>query len=233
MNRVRLAGRLVNLYVGLVLFGLSMAMLVEANLGLIPWDVLHQGISQHTGWSLGTTVIVIGFVVLLLWIPLRERPGLGTVSNVVVIGLALDEAVRLLPTPSGPAGRIALVAGGIVLNAFATLLYLNARMGSGPRDGLLTGLLRITRAPAGALKVAIEVTVVAVGWLLGGTVGIGTVAFALSVGPAIHVLGFLLPALALVESEPEEEQEQQDRLDRGDRLRPAVVAGPPSAVGAE
>jgi uncharacterized membrane protein YczE len=109
-----LAVRLVNLYVGLVLFGISMAMLVEARLGLIPWDVLHQGISRHTGWTLGTTVIVIGFVVLLLWIPLRERPGFGTVSNVVVIGLALDETVRLLPTPSGLAPRIALVAGETV-----------------------------------------------------------------------------------------------------------------------
>jgi uncharacterized membrane protein YczE len=196
----RLAVRLVNLYIGLVLFGVSMAMLVEARLGLIPWDVLHQGISRHTGWTLGTTVIVIGFVVLLLWIPLRERPGFGTLSNVVVIGLALDETVRLLPTPTGLAARIALVAGGIVLNAFATLLYLNARMGSGPRDGLLTGLLRITRLPAGVLKVAIEAGVVAVGWLLGGTVGIGTIAFALSVGPMIQLLGAVFPALALAET---------------------------------
>jgi uncharacterized membrane protein YczE len=197
MNLTALTVRLVNLYVGLVLFGVSMAMLVEARLGLIPWDVLHQGISRHTGWSLGTTVIVIGFVVLLLWIPLRERPGFGTLSNVVVIGLALDETVRLLPTPAGLAGRIALVAGGIVLNAFATLLYLNARMGAGPRDGLLTGLLRLTRVPAGLLKVAIEISVVAVGWVLGGTVGIGTIVFALSVGPMIQVLSALVPALAL------------------------------------
>jgi uncharacterized membrane protein YczE len=202
MNLLRLAGRLVNLYVGLVLFGVSMAMLVEADLGLIPWDVLHQGISRHTGWSLGTTVIVAGFVVLLLWIPLRERPGFGTISNVVVIGLALDESVRLLPTPSELPGQIALVAGGIALNAFATLLYLNARMGSGPRDGLLTGLLRVTRAPAGVLKVAIEVGVVLVGWLLGGTVGVATIAFALSVGPMIQLLGRILPALALVEPAP-------------------------------
>lgn len=132
MNLLRLVGRLVNLYVGLVLFGVSMAMLVEAHLGVMPWDVLHQGISRHTGWSLGTTVIVVGFVALLLWIPLRERPGLGTLSNVVVIGLTIDLAVSLLPTPTRIGSQIALVAGGILLNAFATLLYLNAGWGPAP-----------------------------------------------------------------------------------------------------
>jgi uncharacterized membrane protein YczE len=220
MNLLR---RLVNLYLGLVLFGVSMAMLVEARLGLIPWDVLHQGISRHTGWSLGTTVIVIGFVVLLLWIPLRERPGFGTLSNVVVIGLSLDATVQLLPTPSGLPARIAVVVGGILLNAFATLLYLNARMGAGPRDGLLTGLLRITSLPAGVLKVAIEVSVVAVGWLLGGTVGIGTLAFAISVGPMIQLLGYLFPALALKsESKP---------ASKADPVRMTPLAGRPVAVG--
>jgi uncharacterized membrane protein YczE len=208
-----LARRLVVLYVGLVLFGVSMALLVEARLGLMPWDVLHQGIARHLGWSLGTTVIAVGFVVLLLWIPLRERPGFGTVSNVVVIGVALDEAVRLLPTPAALAARCALVAGGIVLNAFATLLYLNARMGAGPRDGLLTGLLRLTGRPPGVIKVAIECAVVAVGWVLGGTVGVATIAFALAVGPMIQVLGALVPALALREPPS-----------------PAVDAGPVEAV---
>jgi uncharacterized membrane protein YczE len=222
----RLTGRLVNLYLGLVLFGVSMAMLVEAHLGLIPWDVLHQGISRHTGWSLGTTVIVAGFFVLLLWIPLRERPGFGTLSNVVVIGLALDESVRLLPTPSGMAGRIALVAGGILLNAFATLLYLNARMGAGPRDGLLTGLMRITRLPAAVIKVGIEGAAVAVGWLLGGTVGIGTIAFALSVGPAIQLLGIAFPALALSGGPPERGPEPE-----AGPFRTETPAGPAIAVG--
>jgi uncharacterized membrane protein YczE len=228
---VRFAGRLVNLYVGLVLFGISMAMLVEARLGLIPWDVLHQGISRHTGWSLGTTVIVAGFVVLLLWIPLRERPGLGTLSNVVVIGLALDETVRLLPAPSGLAARIALVAGGIVLNAFATLLYLNARMGAGPRDGLLTGLLRITRLPAGLLKVAIEVSAVAVGWLLGGTVGIGTIVFAISVGPVIQLLGLAVPALALAESRPASKPVPAVPTLVAGPIRDELTTGPPIVVG--
>jgi uncharacterized membrane protein YczE len=232
MNLLR---RLVNLYLGLVLFGVSMAMLVEAHLGLIPWDVLHQGISRHTGWSLGTTVIVIGFLVLLLWIPLRERPGFGTLSNVVVIGLALDATVRLLPTPSDPPVRIALVAGGITLNAFATLLYLNARMGSGPRDGLLTAFLRITPLPAGVLKAAIEVVVVAVGWLLGGTVGIGTIAFAVSVGPMIQLLGALLPALALVKPElkPEVHPQLKPELQPEPKSEPVwtvVAAGHPVVV---
>jgi uncharacterized membrane protein YczE len=237
MNLLGLTGRLVNLYFGLVLFGVSMAMLVEAHLGLIPWDVLHQGISRHTGWSLGTTVIVVGFIVLLLWIPMRERPGFGTLSNVVVIGLALDEAVRLLPTPSGLSGRIALVAGGIALNAFATLLYLNARMGSGPRDGLLTGLLRLTRVPAGALKVAIEISVVGVGWLLGGTVGIATIAFVLSVGPLIHLLGALFPVLALVEHAaapvlaPQPEPRQQELADGSGPTGQAVPPGQAVPVG--
>lgn len=237
MNLLRLTGRLVNLYLGLVLFGISMAMLVEAHLGLIPWDVLHQGISRHTGWSLGTTVIVVGFVVLLLWIPLRERPGFGTLSNVVLIGLALDASVRLLPTPSGLAARIAVVAGGIVLNAFATLLYLNARMGSGPRDGLLTGLLRLLRnrrVPVGGLKVAIEVTVVVVGWLLGGTVGIGTIVFALGVGPMIQLLGAVFPGLALAEHGQEQASELEPALPSGigsDLVSVRATTGQPVVVG--
>ncbi len=233
MNLLRLTGRLVNLYSGLVLFGASMAMLVEARLGLMPWDVLHQGISRHTGWSLGTTVIVVGFVVLLLWIPLRERPGFGTLSNVVVIGLALDAFVHLLPAPSGLAARIALVVGGIVLNAFATLLYLNARMGSGPRDGILTGLLRLLRhrrVPAGALKVAIEVAVVAVGWLLGGTVGIATVAFALGVGPMIQLLSAVFPVLALTEREPAQKHESLSGIG-SDLVEVRVTKSQPVTVG--
>jgi uncharacterized membrane protein YczE len=241
MNLLRLTARLVNLYVGLVLYGVSMALLVEAQLGLFPWDVLHQGISRHTGWSLGTTVIVVGFVVLLAWIPLRERPGFGTLSNVVVIGLVLDAAVRVLPTPSGLAVRSALVAGGLVLNAFATLLYLNARMGSGPRDGLLTGLLRLLRhrrVPPGVLKVVIEVTVVAVGWVLGGTVGVGTIVFALGVGPMIQLLGAVFPALALTEHEPGHESEREPEPEPGsepatgsDLVGAGVRPGQPLAVG--
>jgi uncharacterized membrane protein YczE len=198
----RLAVRLVNLYLGLVLFGLSMAMFVSAHLGLIPWDVFHQGIARHTGWSLGTASIVVGAFVLLIWVPLRERPGLGTVSNVFVVGLSLDAGIWLLPSPSLLVLRIALVVGGIALNAFATLLYINARFGSGPRDGLLTALLRITGLPTGVLKTGIEVGVVAIGWLLGGSAGIATFAFAVCVGPVIHLLTVIFPGLALVKVAP-------------------------------
>jgi uncharacterized membrane protein YczE len=189
--------RLISLYLGLVLFGTSMALFVDAGLGLVPWDVFHQGIARHTGMSLGTTVIIVGALVLLLWIPLRERPGFGTISNVVVIGLALDRAAALLPTPTELGPRLIMVVAGVLLNAFATLLYLKARMGAGPRDGLLTALLRITRLPTMVIKTGIEVTVVTAGWLLGGTVGVATLVFVLTVGPTIQVMGLLLPGLAL------------------------------------
>ncbi len=136
--------RLLQLYAGLVLYGVSLAVLVRADLGLDPWDVFHQGLSRRLGWSLGTVVNVVGAAVLLLWLPLRQRPGLGTVSNVVVIGLAVDAALAVLPAPSwlpGPAGLLAL---GVGLNAVATAAYLGARFGPGPRDGLMTGLVRRT-----------------------------------------------------------------------------------------
>jgi uncharacterized membrane protein YczE len=193
---------LFNLYLGLVLFGVSMAMFVQAGLGLVPWDVFHQGISRHTGLSLGDASIAVGAVVLLLWFPLRERPGLGTVSNVFVIGLTLDAGIRWLPVPTLLGLRIAMMLAGILLNAFATLLYINARFGSGPRDGLLTGLLRITGLPAGVLKTGIEITVIVIGWLLGGTVGVGTVAFAVCVGPVIQLLSWAVPRLALKPAPP-------------------------------
>lgn len=186
-GRARLARRLTQLYVGLVLFGVSMALLVEARLGVMPWDVLHQGLARRTGLSLGTMTIVVGVFVLLMWVPLRERPGLGTVSNVLVIGVSVDAALALLPTPDPLAGRGALAVAGIVLNAVATAMYIGARFGAGPRDGLMTGLVRRTGASVGVVKTSIEVGVVVVGWLLGGTVGVATVAFALGVGPLVHV----------------------------------------------
>jgi uncharacterized membrane protein YczE len=182
-----LARRLTQLYAGLVLFGVSMALLVEARLGVMPWDVLHQGLARRTGLSLGTMTVIVGVAVLLCWIPLRERPGLGTVSNVLVIGVSVDAALALLPTPAPLAARIALAVAGITLNAVATAMYFGARFGAGPRDGLMTGLVRRTGASVGVVKTSIEVGVVASGWLLGGTVGVATVAFALTVGPLVHV----------------------------------------------
>ncbi|MEH1099320.1 membrane protein YczE [Micromonospora sp. CPCC 205561] len=180
--------RLTQLYAGLVLYGVSMALMITSGLGLDPWDVFHQGLSELTGLSFGTVTIAVGALVLLLWIPLRQRPGLGTVSNVVVIGLVVDATLALLPT-GGPLGvRIGMLVVGIVANGAATGLYLGASLGPGPRDGLMTGY--VARRPGRSLRLVrtvIEVTVLALGWLLGGTVGVGTVAYALTIGPLTQV----------------------------------------------
>lgn len=191
--------RLVQLYGGLVLYGVSMAMLVRSDLGLDPWDVLHQGVADRVGWSIGTVTIVTGALVLLLWVPLRQRPGLGTVSNVVVIGLAVDAALAVVPAVAPLPGRSALLAGGIVVNAVATGAYIGARLGPGPRDGLMTGIVGRTGASVRVVRTTIEVTVLALGWALGGTVGVGTVAYALAIGPLVHRL---LPLLAVPDPDP-------------------------------
>ena len=182
------------LYAGLVLYGVSMALMVRSSLGVMPWDVLHQGLSRQLGWSLGLVTIVLGAVVLLAWIPLRERPGLGTLSNVVVVGLAVDAALAVLPAPGGLAGRVAFGASGILLNGAATAAYIGVDLGPGPRDGLMTGLVRRTGGPVGLIRTAIEVVVVATGWLLGGTLGVVTVLYAITIGPLVHVL---LPRFAV------------------------------------
>jgi uncharacterized membrane protein YczE len=194
----RLPRRLAQLYAGLVLYGVSMALMVRSSLGVMPWDVLHQGLSRRLGWSLGSVTIVVGALVLLAWIPLRERPGLGTLSNVVVVGLAVDAALAVLPAPAGLAGRAAFAAAGILLNGVATAAYIGVRLGPGPRDGLMTGLVRRTGGPLGPIRTAIEVTVVLTGWLLGGTLGVVTVLYALSIGPLVHLL---LPRFALTPPE--------------------------------
>ncbi|WP_239485520.1 membrane protein YczE [Micromonospora humidisoli] len=193
--RHRPGRRLTQLYAGLVLYGVSMAMMIRSGLGLDPWDVFHQGLSRQTGLSFGTVTIAVGAVVLLLWIPLRQRPGLGTVSNVLVIGLVVDATVALLPAGWPLPARIALLLGGIVANGAATGLYLGARLGPGPRDGLMTGY--VARRPGRSVRLVrtvIEVTVLALGWLLGGTVGVGTVAYALGIGPLAQ---FFIPRFAL------------------------------------
>lgn len=190
----RLARRLTQLYAGLVLYGLSMALLVRSELGVMPWDVLHQGIARSTAWSMGAVVIAVGAAVLLLWVPLRERPGLGTVSNVAVIGLALDAALTVLP-PIGPVwARVLLVPVAVLLNAVATAAYIGVRLGPGPRDGLMTGLVRRTGASVRLVRTSIEVAVVAGGWLLGGTVGVATVLYAVAIGTLTQVF---LPRLTV------------------------------------
>ncbi|QKV91520.1 hypothetical protein HUT19_06960 [Streptomyces sp. NA02950] len=179
----RLTRRLVQLYIGLVLYGTSMALQLRATLGLDPWDVFHQGIAKRVPLSFGTVTVVVGAAVLLLWIPLRQRPGLGTVSNVLVVGPAADATLWLVPAPEAPAVRIPLLAFSIVLCGAATGLYISARFGPGPRDGLMTGLHRRTGRSIRLVRTGIEVAVLVTGFILGGSVGAGTVLFALAIGP--------------------------------------------------
>jgi uncharacterized membrane protein YczE len=189
-----LTRRVAQLYAGLVLYGFSMALMIEAALGLNPWDVLHEGVAGRVPLTFGQVTIAVGALVLLAWIPLRQRPGFGTVSNVVVIGLAVDASLALLPAPDSLLVRAVWLASGIVLNAVATAAYIGARLGPGPRDGLMTGLVRRTGSSVRVVRTLLEVSVLATGWLLGGTVGIGTVAYALAIGPLVHVL---LPRLTV------------------------------------
>ena len=175
--------RLPQLLVGLAAYGVSMAMQLRATLGIAPWGVLDQGLSRHLPLSYGLVTAVTGTVVLLLWIPLRQRPGLGTFANVVVIAVTVDAGLALIPTPSGLPARIGLLAAGIVLNGIATAAYVGARLGPGPRDGLMTGLAARTGWSIRVVRTALELTVLAGGWLLGGTVGAGTAAYALLIGP--------------------------------------------------
>ncbi|MHC3471767.1 membrane protein YczE [Streptomyces sp. 7R007] len=179
----RLGRRLVQLYLGLALYGASSALLVDADLGLEPWNVLHQGLAELTGLTIGVVSIIVGAAVLLLWIPLRQRPGLGTVSNVFVVGIAMDGTLALLPHAHALAVRVPLLLAGVLLNGVATGLYISARFGPGPRDGLMTGLHRRTGRSIRLMRTAIEVAVVATGFALGGTVGLGTLLYAVAIGP--------------------------------------------------
>jgi uncharacterized membrane protein YczE len=199
MAMTRPTRRLVQLYAGLVLYGVSMALQIRAGLGLDPWDVFHQGVSQRTGLSFGTVVIATGALVLLAWIPLRQRPGLGTVSNVFVIGVAVDASLAVLPAAGPLPVQLAMLLAGVGLNGVAGAAYIGAGLGPGPRDGLMTGLVRLTGHSVRGIRTGIEVSVLVVGFALGGTVGLGTVLYALSIGPLLHVL---LPPLTLREPVP-------------------------------
>lgn len=184
------ARRYSQLFVGLVLYAVSIAMLVASGLGNMPWDVLSQGLSRHLGWSFGTVTVVVSAVVLLCWVPLRQRPGFGTVANVLVIGVLVDPFLALLgrlPDPLPLPAAVGLVVGGIVLNGLASGLYIGARLGPGPRDGLMTGLVARTGWSVRLVRSGIEVLVVTAGWLLGGTVGPATLAYALAIGPLVHL----------------------------------------------
>lgn len=191
-----LARRLIQLYAGLALYGASSALLVRAGLGLEPWNVLHQGLSELTGLTIGVVSIVVGAAVLLLWIPLRQRPGLGTVSNVFVVGLAMDGTLAYVPEAHGLAVQVTLLLAGIVLNGVATGLYIAASFGPGPRDGLMTGLHRRTGRSIRLMRTAVEVAVVVTGFALGGTIGVGTVLYAVTIGPLAQLFlrMFAVPA---------------------------------------
>ncbi|MCH0564774.1 MULTISPECIES: YitT family protein [unclassified Streptomyces] len=183
----RAARRLVQLFAGLALYGASSALLVRADLGLEPWNVLHQGLARLGGLTIGIVSILVGAAVLLLWIPLRQRPGLGTVANVFVVGLAMDGTLALVPGVHGLAVRIPLLLTGVLLNGVATGLYIAARFGPGPRDGLMTGLHRRTGRSIRLMRTTVEVAVVVTGFALGGTVGVGTLLYAVAIGPLAQV----------------------------------------------
>lgn len=182
--------RLVQLYVGLGLYGLSTAMFIRSDLGVDPWDVFHLGVALQLGMSIGTVIILTGAAVLLLWIPLRQMPGLGTISNVICIGLAADASMALLPEMTSLPLRVAMLVAGIVVNAIATGMYIGAGFGPGPRDGLMTGIHARFGWSIRSVRTAIEVSVLLIGIALGGSFGFGTVLYALTIGPLIQ---FCLP----------------------------------------
>jgi len=178
--------RLVQLYAGLLLYGFSSSLLVLAGLGLDPWDVFHQGLSRTFGLAIGTWAILIGAAVLILWIPLRQKPGIGTLSNVVLVGGTMDVVLGHVQAPHAFGWRIACLAAGVFLNGVATGAYIGAGLGPGPRDGLMTGLAARGHSIR-VVRTGLELTVLVTGWLLGGTVGVGTLVYALSIGPLAHV----------------------------------------------
>lgn len=186
-DRLRWARRIVQLVVGLFLYGIAISLMVRAGIGVGPWDVLTLGVVAHTGWDYGLITNIIGAIVLLFWIPIRQKPGVGTVLNVLLIGPSASLGLRLIPQQTVPWIQGLVFVGGLLLLAVATGLYIGARLGPGPRDGLMTGLVRRTGWRIWVVRTGIELTVLTIGWLLGGQVGIGTLAFALLIGPLVNL----------------------------------------------
>jgi uncharacterized membrane protein YczE len=193
------ARRIIQLLIGLVLYGIALSLMLRAAIGVAPWDVLSQGIVKQTGISFGWVTNIVGAFVLLLWIPIRQKPGLGTIANVLLIGPSAELGLALIPQVDNLAIRIPLFAGGLVLLAIATGLYIGARLGPGPRDGLMTGANKRFGWPIWIVRTAIELTVLTIGWLLGGNAGIGTLLFAVLIGPMVSVT---LPLLRVPEANP-------------------------------
>ncbi len=185
--------RIVRLFVGLVLYGFGCALTVAAGLGVDPWTVFAQGLSRVSGIGIGWITNIVGLGVLLLWIPLRQKPGVGTVANILLVGTSLQLSLGILPHPDVLWLQALMLVAGVVLVAVASGLYIGARFGPGPRDGLMTGMNARFGWPIWACRLTVEGSVLALGWLLGGTVGIGTVVFALGIGPLVHLA---LPLLA-------------------------------------
>lgn len=199
----RLPRRLTQLYLGLLLYGFSDGLLVRSELGLAPWDVFHQGLARVTGIRIGWWVILVGVAVLLLWIPLRQRPGVGTLSNAVLVGLALNWTLDLVAAPESMWLRVVFLVLGVTLNAVATAAYIGAALGPGPRDGLMTGLAARGHSVR-IVRTLLEVVVLVAGFALGGTAGVGTAAYAFGIGPLVHPL---LPLLMVDVPPPPEAEE--------------------------
>jgi uncharacterized membrane protein YczE len=207
-----LVRRFVQLFVGLFLYGMGIALIVRGELGVAPWDVLTQGIAKQTGLNFGLITVITSGIVLLLWIPIRQKPGFGTIMNALLVGPAADVGLWLIPPGLDLWVRILLLAAGIVVLAAATGLYIGAHFGPGPRDGLMTGLHRVTGWRIWIVRTGIELVVLAIGWMLGGNVGIGTVAFALLIGP---LCGYAIPLFAI---------RRPDRMSADRRRTPAPLA---------
>ncbi len=202
--------RVLQLLIGLILYGTGCALTVEAGLGVDPWTVFAQGLSIHTGIGIGWITNIIGFLVLLLWIPLRQKPGVGTIANILLVGTSMQVVLWVFPPVTGFFAQLGVLVAGILTVALASGLYIGARFGPGPRDGLMTGLNARLGWPIWLCRALVELSVLLVGWLLGGTVGIGTILFAVLIGPLVHVA---LPLL--------------------DTRRPAAVSAPRSEAGAD
>ncbi|OBC03186.1 hypothetical protein A5784_14865 [Mycobacterium sp. 852013-50091_SCH5140682] len=219
------------LLIGLCGYGVSMGMMVRAGLGLDPWDVFHQGLTRHTPLTIGLASAVAGVVVLLAWIPLRNKPGIGTVANVIVIAITVDTTLAVLPAPHAMPVRIAMMLGAVVLNGISTVLYIGAGLGPGPRDGLMTGLVARTGLSIRLVRTVIEATVLAVGWLLGGSVGVGTLVYAFGIGPLVQLILKFTPRAILFhdfsgrrDRERAEDITTMGECPKPDKMQPTVPA---------